>query len=126
MDEADLTERVIRFVANETRTRPDRITVGSRLAEDLGIDGADGWELIEAYAQELGVDLEGIDYRHYFGAEGFDLSGPIVAVVRLGVAVIRWACRQGWSYDPVNDLVPITIQDLVESARAGRWIHPGA
>ena len=51
--ETDLETRVKIFVARERATNLDRLTLDATLLGDLGTDGADGWELVEAFGKEF-------------------------------------------------------------------------
>jgi acyl carrier protein len=55
MLEADLEQRVIRFVARKTGLQVDAVTPSSRLLHDLRIDGDDAEELLTEYSEAFEV-----------------------------------------------------------------------
>jgi acyl carrier protein len=113
--DSDLEARVKAFVARERATSPGRLSPETTLYGDLGTDGADGWELIESFGEEFGVDLASFDPSKHFGPEG---SGcPLALVLWLVEEVIL-------RRDPheTSGLTPITIRDLVEAAEQKRWL----
>jgi hypothetical protein len=82
---------------------------------DLGIDGADGWELIEAFGKEFEVDLSGFDPTKHFGPECG--GNPVSLFIWFIEEVLR-------RRDPheVWGLKSITVRDLVEAAEQQRWL----
>src|SRR5688500_479962 len=64
-----LEERVKEFVARWTSTRAERLTLDTTLFGDLGVDGADGWELVEDFGKAFGVDISAFDPGRHFGPE---------------------------------------------------------
>jgi len=59
-------ERVRELVSRQCGVAEAEITPETRLVEDLGIDGDDGTELLEAFADEFGVDMSGMAPLNYF------------------------------------------------------------
>jgi acyl carrier protein len=103
-----LSDRIIDLVHRETSAPKDRIHLHSELGDDLGIDGADGWELIEAFAKEFEVDISEFQWDRYFGPEaGFN---PILWL-------IQWAIGR-----LPKKLEPITIQNLVDAAERHKLV----
>jgi len=118
----DLEERVKTLVARETSMRIERISLKTRIAQDIGCDGDDAAELFEAFAKEFDVDLTGIQWNKHFCGEGLPPGGLFGVLV----AVFGWAVR-GKSLCDDDFLEPITLGDLVEAATAKRWVkdYPG-
>ena len=104
----ELFESVRQFVAVELGVRANRIAPESSLGRDLGVDGADGWELMEAFGLRFGVDMSEFCASDHFGPEAG--GNPFVW--------LWWTVTRSWP-----KLVPITMLDLAAAARAGRW-HP--
>ncbi len=94
--------------------RIDRLTLDSTLFGDLGTDGADGWELIEAFGKEFDVDISGFDPSKHFGPECG--GNPLTLVIWFVEEVVR---RR--NPHEVWGLTPISIRDLVEAAETKRW-----
>ena len=65
-----IDQAVIDFISRAAAVKPERISPNSTLCGDLGIDGADGWELMEQFSKEFNVDLTGFDSNKNFSAEG--------------------------------------------------------
>ena len=100
MLDADLEQRVIRFIAAKTGLQPNAITSASRLLHDLKIDGDDAEELLTEYSDAFQVDMTGFDFCQRFRSE------PNLFSLWLG---------------SLNRFVPVTVAQLVRSARNGRW-----
>ena len=97
----DLVERLTGFPAERMRKDP-------HVRLNTSIDGDDAVELMEAFAKEFGVNMEGFAYERYFGSEG--IRDPITTIV-------GWL-RQMWR--PARQ--PLTAAALVEAAVSKRWI----
>jgi len=139
-----LEERIIAFVVAETAINPKRLQFGSRLAQDVGMDGDDAVEFFERFGEEFHVDLT-VLYHHWqehFLPEG---GGPslwfmvvIGAAVVLGdllhrafqpipswawmialIAVSLWVSNK--LFTERVEPSPITVQDLVDAAISGKW-----
>jgi acyl carrier protein len=109
-----LEDRVRAFVARETAVKPDRLSMDTTFFGDLGVDGADGWELIESFGREFSVDLTRFDPGRHFGPEaGWMFPVSLVYYFRT------------LTQDPHDAaaVVPISIRDLVEAAKQGRWMR---
>ena len=52
----ELEDKVMSFVVNETRCNIDKLNINMGLYHDLGVDGQDALELIEAFSKEFNVD----------------------------------------------------------------------
>lgn len=98
------------LIATQLAVRVDQLTTDTRLLQDIGADGADGWELMEAFGERFGVDLSAFEPALHFGPEagGDPITGLVVLLFRP-----RWTRR-----------IPITVGDLVEAARTGEWRTP--
>src|SRR5205809_79302 len=105
----ELVDRVKRFVADQAGDSPEGISLCATLLGDLGIDGADGWELIEAFGEEFGVDLGGFEPSRYFGPEG-GIFPPLFLVQFFRVFILNENPHK------IAGVEPITVQDLVIAA----------
>ncbi|MDB6067872.1 MAG: hypothetical protein JWR26_4080 [Pedosphaera sp.] len=75
-----IDQNIIDFVAEFTGVKRERLTPASTLYGDLGVDGADGWELIEKFGQQFQVDLSGFRADRHFGPEGMPIYAPFMWV----------------------------------------------
>jgi hypothetical protein len=70
MNPTPLETEVKEFVARITSVRPDKLAPGTRLAQDIGVDGDDGDDLMAAFGKQFGVDLSEFRTDSHFGQEG--------------------------------------------------------
>jgi acyl carrier protein len=105
-----LEEEVTRFVAEELGVRSGNLTPTTRLQHDLGVDGADGWEFMEAFGVRFGVDIGEFRAGLHFGPEAG--CNP---VVYLFLCLFRPQRLR---------FIPITVGDLVAAARSKQWTTP--
>jgi acyl carrier protein len=105
----ELFESIRLFTADELSVDLDRIALETSLFHDLGVDGADGWEFVEAFGERFGVNVAPFRASLHFGPE----AGPNPFVW------LWWIATRSWPR-----MVPITFADLTESARAGIWQTP--
>lgn len=78
------------------------VRLDDRLNFDLGVEGDDARDLIEAVYREFGTSFVGMEMRKFFKDEGFE------AVFRL------W--RMGKA--------PLSVRHLAEVVEKGRWFEP--
>jgi acyl carrier protein len=107
----DILEReIIQLVCKQTGLSMSRVGLESRLFHDLGVDGADGWEIIEEAANKYNIDISEVKMENYFGPEA--AATPLT--------LIRWltspAFRRGDKFTPIH------VRDLVACVRAGKWL----
>jgi hypothetical protein len=100
MLDANLEQRVIRFIAAKTGLEPNAITSASRLLHDLKIDGDDAEELLTEYSHAFQVDMTAFDFHRHFRSE------PNLVALWLG---------------NLKRFAPVTVAELVQSARNGSW-----
>ena len=105
----ELFESVRRFAADELGCDVDRVRAESSLFHDLGVDGADGCEFMEAFGSRFGVDMSRFDACLHFGPEAG--GNPFVW--------LQWTITRSWPR-----MVPITIADLAAAAHSARWATP--
>ena len=101
--------RVIDFVAPQVGVATSKIKSGTRLFHDLGVDGDDGVEFMEAFCKHFQVDPSTIQIDKHFGPESAAMPWTIIWWV------FSPSCRRG------DGFLPIRIRDLVESAQTGKW-----
>ena len=71
-----LQEPVRQFVAQYLTVSPEQLSPTTRIGEDLGVDGDDGVEFMQAFAEHFAVDLSGFEFT--------GTSGRKQAAIRLG------------------------------------------
>jgi hypothetical protein len=144
--ESTVEQLVVEFTRRHIPAAADRVSIDSRLVEDLGLEGEDALEFFEAYDDEFHVDLTVLinqNWKRHFGAVGgvhwttvagffvcFLISeilhwvfGSIAQwILYLGLMLVWWGMLQFWPAKRQAALVPITVRDLVEAATAQRWV----
>ncbi len=92
----------------------ENVTTETTLFGDLGLFGEDAAEFVAEFGRRLNVDLSGFYFDSHFLTEGhqwWEMFVPIRAI---------W--RRYFSAGRKNEgLSPITVRQLVEAARLGRW-----
>ncbi len=106
---SNLEAQVVEFVAHNLGVRVSKLRMDARLFHDLGVDGADGWELLEEFAERFHVDMTTLELDRHFGPEAG--ANPLTFV--------------RWLFDPAfrrgDQMQPIRIKDLIQAATARRW-----
>jgi hypothetical protein len=111
-----LEDEVAAFVADFTSHPIKQIKPQTTLFGDLGIDGDDGDEILSTFMQRFAVDMS--SYRPiHFGPEGFVPWAPLYWLVILW----RTIFEKNSTPESRSRLMPITIQDLIDSAKAKQW-----
>jgi len=95
--DGDLETRVVGLIAEKTGLPPSEIMPETLLWHDLGIAGDDASELLVEYRDLFQVDMKEFNFARYFPSE------------------IGFWCRER---------EPVTVRDLVESAKRKRWTTP--
>lgn len=147
MTTEDIEAQVIKRVAHIADVPSGRITLSTRLLEDLGINGDEAVNLFEGVHERFGADLTHLydDWSEHFGSEGMPLSvgffgipamiasafvfalskllvgavvaGFISAIVFTAVFVASIRFQGAFS----EDLRPITVGEVVRAVQAGAW-----
>ncbi|TAJ62279.1 hypothetical protein [Brevundimonas sp.] len=115
------------------------------MLDDLGIDGDEAADFFVAFGAEFEVELEPLyrNWPRHFGQEGFPVSAgllmvAVACVIAVPAAVIglpSWAViglslaasfgwlfgLRAWPLGGGKALEPVTIEDLIHAAQAGRW-----
>jgi len=112
-----LEASVMDFVAEFTGAKRQRLTPASTLFGDVGVDGADGWELVEAFGQKFQVDLSSFRADRHFGPEGLLFYAPFLWLWWL----ISQPFRRRQSPEDRAGLTPIRICDLIAAAQEKKW-----
>ena len=106
---SNLSDEIAAFVSQELGVRLARLTREARLAQDLGVDGTDGWEFMAAFGNRFEVDMAEFQAGLHFGPEAG--GNPLVW--------FWWFITRSW---PKH--IPITLLDLEDAVRVGRWETP--
>src|SRR5262245_24136011 len=104
----DVSRELIEFVSTELRVAQARLLPTTRLHQDLGVDGADGIELMESFGRRFAVDLSAFDSDRYFGPEA-------------GFNPFLWL----WSFvsGARTGRLAITLADLQAALESRRWVE---
>ena len=100
-------QEVINLVADQTGVSPSRITASTRIGEDLGVDGDDASDLLEAFASHFHVDLDRFEFSRHFGPEAG--ANPF--------------CYLYCFFTGRGRLAPVTVGQLAEAAERGAWSY---
>ncbi len=111
----DMYERIASFVSKVWHQEKSSLSENTRLQHDLGLDGTDAEEFMEAFSKEFNVDMSEFEFDSHFGPE---------APPKLTTLVRYLYCRLVGG-DPSRlvdtELIPITLRDLVSAAKAKKW-----
>jgi acyl carrier protein len=138
---AELEERISALIVARTGTKPERVQLTSRLAQDIGMDGDDAVEFFKKFGEEFHVDLRtlGEHWHQHFAPEGGPSLGFVFVVLgtvilgsllhRVLLQIPGWAWMIAllgallWVYNKsfAKPSIPITVQDLVDAAASGKW-----
>jgi hypothetical protein len=107
----DLLDEVIAFIAEYWAVPKSRLSAETSINNDLGMDGDDGLEFMQAFSRRFAVDLGTFPYDNYFGDEA--AATPI----SLFSLTVRWLAT-GKS----TTLSPLTLRQLALAAENGSWV----
>ncbi len=108
----DMCERVASFVSKFWLQEKSSLSENTRLQHDLGMDGTDAAEFMEAFSEEFNVDMSEFEFDRHFGPEGFSL-------VDLFDILFCWLGRL-FKKD-LSGTIPITLRNLVSAAESKKW-----
>jgi len=110
MDPGASQQEIIAFVAAHLAAEATRLRADTSLFHDLGVDGTDGWDFLDAYAQRFGVDMSSLNVDLHFGPEAAFNPVAYLYFQILKPEKLRF--------------VPITIQHLTNCALSKKWVTP--
>jgi hypothetical protein len=96
----DIYHRLFDVIARETNYPRHKLTPYTVIQRNIGCDGDDAVELLNAIASEFKVDFSGIDFFKFFGSES-------------------WFHPQNF-----REKTDLTVADLHASVCTGRWLDP--
>ncbi|MDP3024437.1 MAG: DUF1493 family protein [candidate division Zixibacteria bacterium] len=102
----DILEKIKDFVAENLVVKKEKLTAGTRLLEDLGIDGDDAAEFIEVFSKKFDIDMTDFVFEKHFGQEGFN---PLMFLYRFLFN------RKKLQF------TTITLSDLLEVVQQKKW-----
>lgn len=110
---SDLSGEVLDFVAETTGCDRGQLSRNHRLFHDLGVDGEDASELLDAFSARFSVDMRGLDIERHFGPEAG--ATPL--------SLVRWLASSNFRRG--DELQAIQVGDLILAAETGFWTLPG-
>ena len=141
-----LEEQVRHLVSEMAGVSIEKVTLGTRLGHDLGMDGMDAVEFFHAYEKQSQVNLSTLwtEWSKFFGPESWDLSGTLLLAVAVAIAGalsflvenIIGVRLSGWLViaamfvlafftlflrSRLFPLREISVADLIQAARQGVW-----
>jgi acyl carrier protein len=101
-----IEQSVIAIVGRQTSIPVSKLSLSDRLLQDLGVDGDDATELLMKFCGAFDVDIGSLQMKRHFRSEP-----NLLSVFSTTAAKSR----------ELAEKVPVTIRDLVEAAKTGRW-----
>lgn len=115
-DSANKEKEVIDFVSQYLSLSKDEATPDTSLRHDLGVDGDDAVEFLQAFSIKFNVDISSIQIEKHFGPERG--PGPLFLLYPV-MLLLKWLFD--WNPKVHNSFIPIKIKDLVDFVSHGRW-----
>lgn len=143
MAERDVASEVCALVAEERGVARDRVKLASRLVHDLGMDGDDAVDFFKTVHERFGTDLTNLHacWHTHFNPEGLSpwnglviipatviggfiagragLSGPWGFAIAIALLEV-WLLVM-WRWGPRDEMIAVTVADVVEAVQAGAW-----
>ena len=108
----DMFKSVESFVLEFRPASKGPLSADTGLLDDLGMDGDDAVEFMEAFSKEFDVDMSEFEFNRHFGPEGFSPLALFYFLYCLLGRIFR---------KDVSGLISITLRDLVLAAEAKKW-----
>lgn len=118
MSTLNVRDEVFAFVAERTELPLARLNPQTTLMGDLGIDGADAHDLMMAFERRFAVDMSTYRARRHFRPEGLPMLSPL----DWPDLAFRHLTEKESTPESRARRVPITLQDLIDSATARKWV----
>lgn len=103
----ELFARIKTLVSWHRAVKEAKLTLETRLGEDLSMDGDDAEEFLSDFKVQFHVDMSDFEFDRYFGPEA-----PFNPFAFLGGQDFARKKRP---------LLPVSLSNLVASAKAGKW-----
>lgn len=91
-----LVQEVIEFVREELPIGKKTITLETAIVDDLGCDGDDGDEFIEAFGERFDIDMQLFPLGEYFNDEGFFINFPLRLFFLIQAFMLTYVCIFGF------------------------------
>ena len=105
---------VLNFVSKQCGVNVSDLRLSTELNKDLGIAGLDAVDFFTAFDNNFEVDFSGFEIDTHFESEAHGLLLPL--------SLLQWIYYKVFKKKQADNLVPITIGNLVESVRGKKWI----
>jgi len=128
MNDSQLTDQVINLIAKHALCKPEKLSVDTRLGEDLRIVGDDAGELLTEFSTTFNVDMSNMDFDNYFPSEATadmhyylaqlaknNCINPVMASIK-GLEVKFWRL-----FSKKKKYQTLTIEDLMNIVNNGKW-----
>ncbi|MBO6524837.1 MAG: DUF1493 family protein [Balneolaceae bacterium] len=115
--ETKLDKKVYNFVERRTGISRDNLNKETTLSKDLHIAGSEAIYFINEFSEEFDVDLAEFNFDDHFLPEANSLLLPITIPVYLFELIFKRNKK-----DPDDELIQISIKDLIYFAKTGRWM----
>lgn len=118
-----LVTDIIAFVAKETGYKVHKLHLHTVINHyDVSISGDDGVELVAAFIEKYGVDMDGFPTEAYFGPEWFHpfmmLTFPMFIICKIIDFIFKIESTK--KVFRVSSL-PLTIENLCQIVQHGSW-----
>lgn len=107
----ELFNRVAQFVEVKTGYPASRLRSNTHLKHNLGLDGDEAWQFIQAFSSEFNVRLTDYNHRYYFKPKVGDELPTFLWKISHFVTHHWWIQSDDY----------ITVQSLVSAAEFGKW-----
>jgi|GEM_PF-2642823 len=96
----------------------DGFSKTTTIADDLGIDGPDGIELMQLVATEFDLQMDDFNWVKYFTPDG---CNPFILLLRPWRHKMSQRWIEFFQFDLFCGKAPLTLQHICECIGAGRW-----
>lgn len=104
---SDTYIKIVNFIEKETGFSKERVSLKTRLFQDIKIDGDDAEDFLLKFSEVFDVDMTGFEFYRYFNKEGLDSFSIVKSLFGFG------------KHHSMDD---ITVEMLEKSAISGCWI----
>ena len=107
----ELLKQVSAFVAEYWYEPESGLFAETSVNCDLGMDGDDGVEFMDAFSVRFNVDLTEFPHDKYFGPEASATPISFISAFIRRLTTGRW-----------TNLRPLTLRQLADAVENGRWV----